>query len=150
MKGRLRQVQRVQRPCGRSRHGIKDVLWTTGRLVCLKVHMEAEAGGSKPTACQGCLKEVCLACGAHKEQEEANQAWGCWGGWKACLGGSCRRGPHEAGLFSAYWYRVYLSCGVFTEGRQVALHCGWLAFLGSGLSTPVSQLLVGPALVFLF
>lgn len=93
MKGRLRQVQRVQRPCGRSRHGIKDVLWTTGRLVCLKVHMEAEAGGSKPTACQGCLKEVCLACGAHREQEEANQAWGCWGGWKACLGGPCRRGP---------------------------------------------------------
>lgn len=43
----------------------------------------------------------------------------------------------------------HLSHGVFTEGRQVALHCGWLAFLGSGLPRPVSQLLVGPALVFL-
>lgn len=31
----------------------------------------------------------------------------------------------------------------------MALHCGWLAFLGSGLPRPVSQLMVGPALVFL-
>lgn len=42
-----------------------------------ELHTEAEAGGSEPNAYQGCLKEVRLACGAHREQEEANQAWDC-------------------------------------------------------------------------